>query len=377
MEKQAATESLPVRHPIARRSGDWRGAAIGLGMLVLLGAGGYLIARTRVFWSRPDAAVVVDSRHLDCGEAWAQHEFLWSLPIRNTTGREIRLEFPKNEWPPGCSSIEPASLTLPARGEAAAVLTLDLVRIADVVISEPRRRFSLTIVAEPEIPAGDKVRWDLTGVVRTPFRFSAPAMDFQESLAHGFPFSARSVRIVCNEPVENIAVDGDPSIAAVTRVKSPNPNTREYVVSVRPHAHLPLGDHAFFLNVRAQLADRTLTPSIRLPVRAPVLENIRILPNLCQLGALKLGTEAEETLRLESRSEAPFSIVGVEPDSESVTLAATRVISPTACDCTFRCRADMPGNTGVRVTFQIRYDDDREESVKKELWWYGVEVAED
>src|SRR5437899_4799116 len=55
----------------------------------------------------------VEAAALDLGEIWEEKAFTCELPIHNTTSAPVRIE--KFSFSCGCMSVEPTSLTIPAK----------------------------------------------------------------------------------------------------------------------------------------------------------------------------------------------------------------------------------------------------------------------
>ena len=348
----------------------WRGLVIVLVLLVLAGLAGYAVRGTRVFWDKPEQVLVVDVEHLDFGEVWVRHDFHWTLPIRNTSSRDIRIASMITSC--GCTSVEPESIVVPARSEVPVELSLDLRPSNSAPSAQLRRPFSVRVMARTDSPSTSSAQWRIEGVVRTPIAFSPSVVDFEQSLVEGMPFDARTVRVGCNEPVERLVVDCDPNLAVVDCTRLAESDSERFAIRVLPADDLPVGDHEFDVSVQAILADGTSTPTILLPVRARILDDIRVLPELSHLGVLEVGSEVEETLRLESRRGAAFSVESAKPDSDKVTIARLERVSPTAWVCMLRCRVASEGETSAPVRFAVRYESGGQSEVCAVVRWRGI-----
>ena len=122
------------------------------------------------------------------------------------------------------------------------------------------------------------------------------------------------------------------------------------------------------LAVRAGCCSRWL----RMPVRARILDDIRVLPELGHLGVLEVGSEVEETLRLESRRGAAFSVENAEHDSDDVTVARLERVSPRVWVCVLGCRVASEGEISVPVLFHIQYESGGQSEVPVAIRWRGV-----
>jgi hypothetical protein len=90
MADAEATRVDTVDPTAVRRARTWKIVSTVVILASML-AGGLILKWTREFWNNSDAALVVDPQYLDFGDVWAQPDFEWKIPIRNTIGRDIRI----------------------------------------------------------------------------------------------------------------------------------------------------------------------------------------------------------------------------------------------------------------------------------------------
>ncbi len=373
MSDPATTTTSQAQHPAETARRRWRGLALAVGALLLIGLGGYALRSLRMFWDNPVDALVVNPEHLDFGEVWVQRDFRWTLPIRNTTSTDLGIRSFATSC--GCTSVEPDSIIVPAGGEANVELLLDLRPSASAPPGRSRREFAVNVIAVPIEPVRAQLQWRVTGWVRTPIAFRPADLDFEQSLVKGMSLTARTVRVACNEPVERLVVDCDPALAAVsvTELTSSESEAEPFVIRVLPNDELPVGEYQFDVAVRAVLTDGTQTPVIELPVRARMLRDIRILPEVSHMGMVAVGTEVEETLRLESRRGAPFAVELADSESELMTVTRLERVSPTAWICVLRCRVASDGDVAAPIRFDVQYESGPASEVSAVVRWRGVE----
>jgi hypothetical protein len=370
----ATTTTAQAQHPAETASRRWRGLALALGALLLIGLGGYALRSLRMFWDNPVDALVVDPEELDFGEVWVQRDFRWTLPIRNTTSTDLGIRSFATSC--GCTSVEPKSIIVPARGEAPIELELDL-RPSNSS-GQSRQQFSVNIFADPTDAVRFRPQWRLTGLVRVPIEFRPTTLAFEDSLVEGMPLAARTVRVVCNEPVVRISVECDPEMGTAIcteltdSTELPDAGAERFLIRVLPSDKLAVGEYEFDVGVRVVLADGTETPPIALPVRARILDDIRILPELSHLGMLAVGSEAQETLRLESRRGEAITVQRAVPHSDLVTVQRLERVSPTAWVCVLRCSVESEGEAAALVQFHVRYDSGVTSEVPAVVRWRGV-----
>jgi hypothetical protein len=372
----STTKSEQAQHPAETARRRWRRLALALGALLLIGLGGYALRSTRLFWDNPVDALVVDPEHLDFGEVWVQRDFRWTLPIRNTTNTDIGIRSFAASC--GCTSVEPESIIVPTRSEVPVELVLDLRPGANAPLGQSRQEFAVSIIADAADAVGSHPQWKLTGMVRVPIEFRPMTLDFEDSLVEGMPLAARTVRVVCNEPVESMSVECDPEFATAScteltdSTELPDSGAERFLIRVLPRDDLTVGEYEFDVAVQAVLADGTQTPVIGLPVRARILDDIRILPELSHLGMVAVGSEARETLRLESRRGEGITVESTEPDSDQITLERLERVSPTAWACVLRCSVEEEGEAAIPVRFHVRYDSGAASELRAVVRWLGV-----
>ncbi len=331
-------------------------AVVGLAAAVLwIGAG-----RNKGRTTRDAGPLRVDSALLSFGAAWNQKDFQWTLPIENVTDRAI--EVTRVEGSCYCTRVEPSAFPI-GPGETVDVrLTLDLT-VQDLNrASLPVRDHAEKVAAFTE---DDAVRpaavWEVRGRVRSGFSMVPGQLDFGDSLVAGSPFASKTVKVNCHEACQRLEVESDESRASalVTQTDGDGGGVgRQFEIHVVPNAGLPAGNHEFTLGVKAVLGDGETTAAAPLKVAARVLPEFGIVPSLTHLGRMTVGTEAEETVSLISRSGRSFSVERVESDSDDVSVEPYPVTAGGSRLYRLTIRASQTGNQQAEVRFHVRVDED-------------------
>src|SRR5579871_3793323 len=152
-------------------------ALIGLFVLVF-----WLAMKSRQLLASEPPSLVVDDGYLWFGEVWEDPEFVWKLPIRNTTDREIHI--PGFDASCSCLKIEPSSVLIPAGATEEVRLILNLVK-AQRQGNPDGRDFTVAIHPKISRRAASQRAWVVHGIVKTPFSIHPPVVDFEESLTRG------------------------------------------------------------------------------------------------------------------------------------------------------------------------------------------------
>ncbi len=108
----------------------------------------------------PLPALYIADDKQDLGEVWDSKDALLTVPISNSTNRDIEiLDF---ETSCDCGEVSPRKLTVPAKGAANVTVKMDLTRRTPNQIGMVRRRFTLTLrplIREREIPSELVFHW--------------------------------------------------------------------------------------------------------------------------------------------------------------------------------------------------------------------------
>jgi len=262
---------------------------------------------------RPNLTVPWDA--LDFGEVWAGRDFVWKLPVQNTSPRPVLVRGMRVQC--GCVSIEPLPVTIGPGDVCEFRVRLDLTSDEFAFGDRNVARFRTSIVPIVEGCACPLAAWTLHGVVRRALRVSTRRVDFGDSLVEGGRFGARAFKVKIFVP--NVALSARaPREVASVRVRPLNSPLWDYEVEVTPMSNLSIGKHVFTVDLSVRCGDGDLgsadaARSLVFPVEvvATVHPPVVAVPGNLFLGAGVLGEYLEEWVTLSS-PVAPFTVSSVQ-----------------------------------------------------------------
>jgi hypothetical protein len=351
------------------------GVSIYRGCLVL--AGIFWIASTiYVLWPHwPEhvqgtvSPLAAEPGSLDFGVAWNSDSFRWTLPIRNTSDATVAVKRVAGSC--SCTSVSPSAFVLKPGQRLELALTYDLA-------SRTRDADSTTVPFENAIVAHGPddspiAGWTVRGMVKRGFSCVPRELAFGESLICGQPYSSRTLEVTCVEPCRRLVATIDPRYGAAV-VTNANDNHRHFQVQVAPSASLGQGMHTFNVALIAVLQSGERLPAVSVPIKAQVVGDLRILPDVTHFGDVTLGEAREETVSLTSRTGQPFDVAKYVCSSKDVEVLP--ISSKVAAGQLYRVkiRSSRVGLQESDVHFAIKYRRPGE-GVPKDLMETGFFIA--
>lgn len=225
--------------------------------------------------SAPSDALVVSPESLDFGEAWAQDDFEWTVPIRNRSNTPILIQDLSTSC--RCTSAEPRYLEIPPQATREVFLRLNLTPTSPEEAAVAVRDFGVFLY--PPIPGVPprQVRWHVHGRVRNQLTVSSRLVNFL--LVRGTPPSSQAVVVKSAKPLRNLAARSGVG-GAELHVQQTAAGDREceYQVNITPPADLPLGAFDFVVELVPELADGSSLPAMPLKVIGQVVEDSQAIP---------------------------------------------------------------------------------------------------
>jgi hypothetical protein len=215
-----------------------------------------------------------------------------------------------------CVSINPRSLTI-APGEVRNIeMLFDLDPKHPNEASKAVQPFETTLIAVVKDIPPQQIAWTFRGRVRKAFDLSTDSLEFGNLLTAGSPFVSRTLHVSCL--LSNIVISArcDPLMGTVA-VKPVDRRLGDYDIEVLPNAHLPVGEHRFFLVIEARAvagSDLERIPACHVDVHARVYYHARAFPDCLLLGGAAVGRWLSGTVVLNSGSKR-FSVKGIECSS--------------------------------------------------------------
>jgi len=203
------------------------------------------------------------------------------------------------------------------------VLTVDLTEF-DRESRPDTEEFAVRFAPQLAAQEGQQVRlagWTLRGTLRRAINLVRGEIDFGRPSVLGQPLPAQSFRVSAMRPLLGVrAVAAEPEKFAVD-VRTLE-GGKDFEVSVRPQAPLPLGSIDSRVAVIARLENGQEVPDISVRIRGELRPDIQVLPEGgVSFGARVIGETARETISVWSVTGQAIEIVSVEPESSLVRVA--------------------------------------------------------
>jgi len=311
------------------------------------------------------AALAVDEQYLSFGEVWEDPAFIWSLPIHNGTDNDVEIAgFTKSCC--SCATVEPASLTIPARGIAEVRVTLDL-RSARVEPDVAARDFKVTVRPWVTRWTGMQAGWTVQGKVKRPFAIDPPLVDFEESLVRGQAFAPRSAVITCGpEVIELTAQCDSPFFAA--KVKPDPHNPRRFRLEAQVRKEIPAGPFNQLFRLEGVTRDEHFKPKTVLAVRGTVVEEIHAVPSVLMFGGQRVGTIATDIVLLRSARSEAIKVESLETASPDLVVEGAqqtvqgklirvrqKIVKGGYHESTVRLLASFHGEAPIAIVLPVSY----------------------
>jgi hypothetical protein len=281
--------------------------------VLVLGLAGVGAAWVATAPQRGAPKLIVADDYLDIGDVWETSDFVWELPIHNRSERTITI----TRFQTTCSclrEVEPPSLVIGPKETANVTLKLDLNRRPRD--KEQSDHFNLPIAATVEAdPNSIAAIWGLHGRARRAYTISAPGVYLGE-VTRGQAFDPQTISVTPVKPAQDLVVDYDRSLLTVSVEHRGN----TFQMRIAPHAQAPPGTLQAELTIRAVCDDEERSPSVSVPVRGVVREDVQATPETVAFVAAELGGTLEETIVLRSFSGRPITVEGIETTSDDVTV---------------------------------------------------------
>ena len=267
--------------------------------------------------------VALGETPFDFGDVWQTPRLERVVTLRNPTSESL--------WISGfdrscsCTSVEPSSLAIPARGEAAVRLVIDLRK----AVGEDGR-FDLRVTPSSDDPTLTFGPLTFVGTARRhPLSASPPELFFE---GHGpsieEPIEGQSTRVTSDVPLRSLDVQCDPADKGAAWVARDDEAGRRWSLFVVPADELPPGRGVLAMSLTGTAETGEVYPVIQIPAFVHILPRVAASPASVTFGARPVGGAATETVTLRSRDGVAFTIESVETDDPSLSVAAPRAVNP-------------------------------------------------
>ncbi len=302
------------------------------GMVLAASSFSSWLAYTGTLSPQPTGGLVVDPADLDIGDTWDHNLLPWRFTIHNPTSKDVHISRFHTDC--SCTSIEPTSLTIPARGSAPVVANLKLQdastpsreRKDEAVNGTLKRPFAVRIAPTIDGAAPVQAGWRLTGQI-TPLLTASPRLlTLSDGYVRGQPFPEQKIHLKAHTNLRDITVTCPERYGRVTTTRTAATDD-QWDVTFTLAPTLPAGELMFDLQITAVPSDQTKLPAATIPVRGHLHEDVYVFPPNLFLGVRGLGQTVVETIQLRSFSGKPFEVDRIRemPDQKAAALAPPAV----------------------------------------------------
>jgi hypothetical protein len=309
------------------RTGALIGAIVGVAVM-----GVWIAEAVRSSGDEHSSPLFVDPKDLELSDLWYQDQVHFDFTICNRSDKKINIRDFRTSC--SCTSVEPHSVTIPARSSKLLQCTWKPANTGPSPIDRFRSSFSAQIIPLCEDEDGHSVAnggWTFSGQVCQQLKLSAAAIAFENgTLTEGERFPEKSIEVALSPWV---GVAGATADEAKVRCHLDRIDPKKYLLRVRPVEGLTAGE----LNTNISLictctASRASAPipSVVVPVRGRIGHDVFATPELLDSGFVEVGKTTEEKIAIQSKSLRAFSVDKAVCSLEGVELAvAPTSIGPT------------------------------------------------
>lgn len=308
----------------------------------------------------PPPILVIDSRALDFGDAWASGRVEWKLPIRNVSDSEATLVSLLGNC--SCVSMKPLPLRIEAGGTAVLHLELDLTNwcAAD---PDDIQQYRINLVGTVRTTEGDRpVGWVLEGRTKHAARPNPRMVDFGRVWPPQLP-AERSVDIRPSLQVGPVRAEViDDSTGGVTAEVRSTPEGSQLFVRLN-RAVVP-GRYRCAVRLSSTTVDGASVPGVLLPVEWDVLGEVQPDTPEVALGPQPVGSVHEQTVVFTSLADRSFRITGASggdgtrvevPSPGPGSSLAVRVIQRIERTGDQTAEFTVSGTTAAGEEFRVRF----------------------
>lgn len=198
------------------------------------------------------------------GDVWESDAAVVRVPVRNTTGRAVRVMHLSTDC--RARAIEPAAFTLPPGDTITVAVTLDLTDRRPSEFGAVARPFSFHLQASVE-GRSRPVRWRLAGTCRSRVAVGSPVVNFGEANVAGRPPVSRWVAVRLHDPADTFGVTS--SSDAIRAEGQPGPDGGMRLV-ITPDTNRLRGDFSGTIRVDAIGPDGAVTGTTTVAVEGTV-----------------------------------------------------------------------------------------------------------
>jgi hypothetical protein len=293
-------------------------------------------------------SIIADVDRLDLGTVWPNRSFKWSLPLRNTTNRDIAIA----DWDRSCicTRIEPQSAVIAANSVKTFQLLIDLTRHEAVDPHTMQRSFSVTFAPRsPEHFSFTPIT--VHGVVAVPLTCEPKTLCVETRVnQHGIEARPAIAIVRLHDKIADVKARCDQNIAVCSLRRRDKDHAYDLKVMPASHAHSGGATTVVLCAIQANGAS---LPDIHIPVRFTTIPEVTLSPQALAFGAVAVGAQRSMLVTLYSQPNSRLFVVkSVHSGSKGVEVSLHQLRDHTA---TYRVsvRPSKNGSSIGLVSFQV------------------------
>lgn len=267
--------------------------------------------------------LTVPASALDFGKELEQKQFVWSIPIENSSEKDIHVE--KFIASCRCASVSPDSVTIPAGESVTVTLELDLTMIDGSGNQEFEHEFGMTLAPICSPPLKSHVGWRIVGRVQSVLLLDRYVAINESNLVHGYDFGGVTVPIKSANVVRDVLVECDESLLSAHI--TPGDEDCTFKLEAIPRKTLPIGAHKISVQLLPLLDGGYRGPAVPMTVFANVVQGIRASPEVVSAGVVPVGDRVDAPVTLSSRNGRPFQVLDATSSDGPVDIQRDAALS--------------------------------------------------
>ena len=257
--------------------------------------------------------LVVASEDLDLGPVWATSSLRRTIRLRNVSSQAVEVVDLRVSC--GCSHVDFSPMMIDPGEFCQIQLTLDLSRVGDFTTDREEANFRTQLLAVVKGYVGPTPLWELSANVRQLVRLSTSFVEFETAWCLGQPVPQQTVDVVSAVSLASLQVESNASSISCEVLRR---SDIEYALVIRPVDNLAAGEFGGAVALVAELATGEKLDAGRVKVRGQVSGQIEAEPFAINWGLVPVGRVCEARILVRSRTDEPFKIHSIRPDSEHI-----------------------------------------------------------
>ncbi|MBY0228461.1 MAG: hypothetical protein K2W96_04185 [Gemmataceae bacterium] len=301
--------------------------------------------------------LVADEAALDFGERPESKAHAVTVPLTNTTDRELAVRLQKSC---DCAAVEPERFKLNPGQTKRVLVFLDLTHGRERYSGLAKRPYAAHLEAVYGERMNERIGLELGGMVVTLLEMRPPHLHLSRELPEDADSAEETVRLKLSPLVATASEEHVPKTLRVRLLG----DDEGLCLTVRHKAGAPRGPFSQKVKVGLRGKDGQPLPEQELLVTGAVVGRYGTFPAETTFGIRPLGSEAEESVRVVDRKGEPFTVVKAEGEDAIVTPAKNGY-------WTIKQRFAAAGERRGSVVFTLRDARGGTHEVRHALSWYG------